>query len=66
MLEALGLTNALIVIDAANALLERAARNLPRVKVLRAEGANVEDILRYEHLVLTRGAVEALRGRVAR
>ena len=42
-------------------MLERAARNLPRVKVLRAEGANVDDILRYEHLVMTRAAVDALQ-----
>jgi len=32
--------------------------------VLRAEGANVEDILRYQHLVLTRDAVSALSGRI--
>ncbi len=65
VLAALGVERALIVIDTANPLIERAARNLPRAKVLRAEGANVYDILRYEHLVLTRAAVEALRGRVA-
>jgi len=64
MLHALGLTSALIIIEAADPLLERAARNLPTVKVLRAEGANVEDILRYPHLVLTRAAVTALSGRV--
>jgi ribosomal protein L4 len=34
------------------------------VKVLRVEGANVEDILRYQHLVVTRDAVAALQGRV--
>ena len=65
VLGALGVERALIIIEAANPLLERAARNLPTVKVLRAEGANVEDILRYDHLVLTQAAVEALRGRVA-
>ena len=64
MVDALGLTSALIIIAEANPMLERAARNLPTVKVLRAEGANVEDILRYQHLVLTRAAVDALRGRV--
>jgi large subunit ribosomal protein L4 len=65
MLAALGLEKALIIIEAANPLLERAARNLPTVKVLRAEGANVYDILRYPHLVVTQAAVDALRGRVA-
>ncbi len=66
VLAALDLTSALIVIDAADPLLERAARNLPKVKVLRAAGANVEDILRHEHLVVTRAAVEALSGRIVR
>lgn len=64
MLAALGLSSALIVIDGPDPMVERAARNLPRVKVLRAVGANVEDILRYQHLVLTRDAVTALSGRV--
>lgn len=65
MLGALGLEKVLIIVEAANPLLERAARNLPTVKVLRAEGANVYDILRYPHLVVTQAAVEALRGRIA-
>jgi large subunit ribosomal protein L4 len=65
MLGALGLEKVLIITEAANPLLERAARNLPTVKVLRAEGANVYDILRYPHLVVTQAAVEALRGRIA-
>lgn len=64
MLQTLGLGRALIIIEAANPLLERAARNLPTVKVLRAEGANVYDILRHPHLVVTRAAVDALRGRI--
>src|SRR5262245_16825067 len=65
MLDALGVASALIVTDVANPMLERAARNLPGVKVLRAAGANVEDILRFQHLVLTREAVTALSGRVS-
>jgi large subunit ribosomal protein L4 len=64
VLQGLGLERALIVTDTVNPLLERAARNLPKVKVLRAEGANVYDILRHRHLVLTRAAVDALRGRI--
>ncbi len=56
----LGVTSALIVIPARDDSIERAARNLPHVKVLRAEGANVYDMLRYDRLVLTREAVDAL------
>jgi large subunit ribosomal protein L4 len=44
--------------------LERAARNLPLIKVLRTEGANVYDLLRYDRLVLTQDAVQALTERL--
>jgi large subunit ribosomal protein L4 len=64
MLEDLGVSSALFIIEGGNSNLERASRNLPRMKVLRTEGANVYDILRYQHLVLTRESVEALSGRV--
>ncbi len=57
--------NALIVIPAKDATIERAARNLPLIKVLRVEGANVYDLLRYDKLILTPAAVEALQGRLA-
>jgi large subunit ribosomal protein L4 len=58
------LSSALIVVNGANPSLERAARNLPHVKVVRAEGATVYDLLRYQHLVLTTDAIDALKGRV--
>ncbi len=62
----LGLESALFVTDGENTNLERATRNLPRAKALRAEGANVYDILHYRHLVVTREAIAALQGRVER
>jgi large subunit ribosomal protein L4 len=65
MMQAFDIPRALIIIEAANPLLERAARNLNGVRVLRADGANVEDILRYPHLMMTRAAVDALSGRVS-
>jgi large subunit ribosomal protein L4 len=48
--------NALVVIAAADQQVELSARNLPRTKVIRAEGINVRDILLHEHLVLTKAA----------
>lgn len=66
MLGKLGLDSVLFVTEGENANLERATRNIPRVKTLRAEGANVYDILRYRHLVVTREAISALQGRVER
>ncbi|HVO24898.1 MAG TPA: 50S ribosomal protein L4 [Candidatus Margulisiibacteriota bacterium] len=61
----LEIDSALIVIPARDDTIERAARNLPSVKVLRAEGANVYDVLRYDRLILTQDAVQALIGRLA-
>ncbi|HEY1945230.1 MAG TPA: 50S ribosomal protein L4 [Roseiarcus sp.] len=40
-----------------------AARNLPQVDVLPAQGINVYDIMRREKLVLTKAAIEALEAR---
>ena len=61
----LNIRSALIVVPQRDDGLERAARNLPLVKVLRAEGANVYDLLRYDRLILTPDAVQALNGRLA-
>ena len=65
MLEDLKVKNALIVIPQPDEKVERSARNLPTVKVLRAEGLNVYDLLRYEHLILTEGAMKLLEERLA-
>ena len=56
--------NALVVIAERDDALERAARNLPRIKVIRVAGANVYDLLRYDRLIVMRDAVAALEGRV--
>ena len=61
----LKVTSALIVIAGADATIERSARNLPKIKVLRVEGVNVYDLLRYDHLVLTAGALKLLEERLA-
>jgi large subunit ribosomal protein L4 len=57
--------NALVVIAQSDVKIERSARNLPKVKVLRVEGLNVYDLLRYEHLILTEGALKRLEERLA-
>jgi len=59
----------LIVIDAEEPFLERSARNLPGVNVLRVAGLNVYDVLRHRRLLLTKAAAvaigERLRGEAA-
>ena len=61
----LKVASALLVIAQADAKIERSARNLPCVKVLRVEGLNVYDLLHYEHLILTDEALKILQEKLA-
>jgi len=60
----LNAANALIVIDQPDRTIELSSRNLPGVKVMRTEGLNVYDILKYEKLVLLEGAIKGIEGRL--
>jgi large subunit ribosomal protein L4 len=61
-LSQLGLTSTtLIVAGAGHADLERAAANLPGVKVVAPEVVNVYDVLRYEKLVILERDVPRLQ-----
>jgi large subunit ribosomal protein L4 len=55
----------LVVLGARDDVVLRAARNLPRVKVLVADGLNVYDVLGHANLVLTREAMERVVARLA-
>lgn len=57
--------SAVIVISQPDVKIERSARNLPKVKVLRVDGINVYDLLRYEYLILTQEALQRLEERLA-
>ena len=65
-LRGLGLAEAgvLVVLGAPDERVERAARNLPRVKVLQVAGLNVYDVLGHSHLLVTRAALEQLVARL--
>ncbi len=63
-LKGMGIENALIVVPERDEVLEKSARNLPKVKVLRVEGLNVYDVLCFEKLVLLKGALERIQERV--
>ena len=61
----LGLSNALIIDgETLDENFARAARNIPNVDVLPAQGLNVYDILRRDTLVLTKAAVEKINERL--
>lgn len=65
LMAGLKVESAVILIPERDDSLERAARNLPLIKVLRTEGANVYDLLRYDRLIMTQPAVDALCGRLS-
>jgi large subunit ribosomal protein L4 len=63
-MEGLGIKNALIVTEGERLNLERSARNVPWVKVLRHNGLNVFDILKYEYLIILKPAIEKIEERL--
>jgi large subunit ribosomal protein L4 len=64
IMENLDTKKALIVIDEKNEILELSSRNVPGVKVLRTEGMNVYDILKYDKLVLLEPSIKGIEGRL--
>jgi large subunit ribosomal protein L4 len=55
---------ALIVDAKGNANLEKSVRNLAKHQYLPPEGVNVYDLLRHDHLVVSRTALKAIESRV--
>ena len=53
--------DALIVTDEKRPYLERSARNIPEVEVVRYEGLNIYDILNHEYLIFLRPAVQRIQ-----
>lgn len=60
----LNVENALIVTGEQNRNLELSSRNVPGIKVMRIEGLNVYDILKYNKLVLLEDAIKGIEGRL--
>jgi large subunit ribosomal protein L4 len=60
----LDLKKTLIISDKEDLNLELSSRNVPEVKVMRTEGLNVYDILKYDYLVLMQGSLDAIEGRL--
>ena len=65
ILNNLNIKNTLIVTDAKDEILEKSSRNVAGVKVLRAEGLNVYDILRHHQLMLLKPSIKGIEGRLA-
>jgi large subunit ribosomal protein L4 len=65
ILRRLSLNKTLIVTNEENKAIELSSRNVPFVKVLKTEGINVYDILKYDKLVLLESAIKNIEGRLA-
>ncbi|BCS98472.1 50S ribosomal protein L4 [Desulfoluna limicola] len=61
----LKIENALIVTDAEDIKLELSARNIKGIKVIRTEGLNVYDILKYKKLLLLETSIKGIEGRLS-
>ncbi len=58
VLKTLGVSNALIITDGPDEILEKSALNIPGVRVMRCEGLNVRDLLKHDHVVFLRSSLE--------
>ena len=65
ILNTLNVENALIITEKENEKLEISSRNIPKIKVLRSDGLNVYDILKYEKLILVEPSVKEIEGRLS-
>lgn len=57
--------NALIVTDAEDLKFELSSRNIEGIKVIRTEGLNVYDILKYKTLLLLESSIKGIEGRLS-
>lgn len=65
ILSDLKLDSALFITAEKDINVELSSRNIPGVKVLRCDGLNVYDILKYRHLVLLQPSIEQIEGRLS-
>jgi large subunit ribosomal protein L4 len=60
VIERFGLSRALFVIDGLQPILEKSSRNVKEVKMVRSEGINVYDLLKYDHVVLLEPSIKKI------
>ncbi len=51
-----------LLVDERNDKLQKSSSNLPKVQYLCREGLNVYDLLKYEHVVISKAAIEQITG----
>jgi large subunit ribosomal protein L4 len=62
VLNGFAINKTLLVIDGANRNLELSARNVKEVKLLKPEGLNIYDIMKYQSIIFTQDAVRKVEG----
>jgi large subunit ribosomal protein L4 len=62
VIDRFGFKKILFVIDQQRPFLEKSSRNIRDVKMVRSEGVNVYDLLKYDHVVLLEPAVHKIEG----
>ena len=66
-LEKNNLKNSLIIIDKdSKSKIFKSARNIPNLKVIDQEGANVYDILKYKNVIFTTSSIKSFQERVSK
>ena len=65
VLKKLDLSDILIVSDSEDTNLLLSSRNIPDVKVIKTEGLNVYDILKYKNLLLVEESIKNIEGRLS-
>lgn len=62
VLDRFELGTVLFVLEEKNTILEKSSRNIKAVKMMRSEGINVYDLLKYDSLVLLEPSVKKIEG----
>ena len=62
VLNEFAIAKTLLIIDGTNRNLELSARNVKDIKVLKSEGLNVFDIMKYQSIIFTQDAVRKVEG----
>lgn len=65
VLSDLKIENVLIVTNSEDVKLELSSRNIQGIKVIRTEGLNVYDILKYKKLLLLESSIKGIEGRLS-
>lgn len=64
ILTKLNIGKALIISDSENTNLELSVRNIPKIKILKTDGLNVYDILKYDKLIIIEASIRGIEGRL--